>query len=387
MVGVVIASKGTTKFSNRRMKRRTCLITLALALATTIARGDGFIYGFEGDVLPGEVGSGWIVADPCELGCSRRLENGSFILEWGDQGDIVNYHHWIAQESETQPPSLWIEWRFRSNQAKPATSSTCDAWLAFMYLGDYGTAYLFGDAVVDQSATHAALDLDNDVFHTFRFESADGTHYTIAVDGVVFKAWEEQRPPYNSYIQFGGRGSCSGFRPQPVHNEWDYIRYGTLADGERIVSADPAAGYLDPVTHSSLDRFTVTFDAPNYVYINQIAVQTTGTETPHVIATRRLQNGAPETVEIVLDRPLSPGEHTRFLFDDGTIENIVDYSFIPGDADGNGLVDLLESACFQNCFGRPASTGQCLAFDQNKDGVIDGGDVPSFSKSLGGPGK
>jgi len=367
------------------MTRGICTIAIVLALATTIARGDGFIYGFEGDVLPGEVGSGWIVADPCELGCSRRLENGSFILEWGDQGDIVNYHHWIAQESETQPPSLWIEWRFRSNQGKPATSSTCDAWFTINYEQLHDVAYMLGDAVVDANAQFGALDLENDAFHTFRLDSADGAHYTMAVDGVVFKAWEGQRPPYNSYIQFGGRGSCSGFRPEPVHNEWDYIKYGTLADGERIVSADPPAGYLDPLTHTGLDRFTVTFDTPNYVYVNQIAVQTTGTETPHMIATRRLQNGAPETVEIVLDRPLSPGEHTRFLFDDGTIPNVVDYSFIPGDADGNGVVDLLESACFQNCFGRPASTGHCLAFDQNKDGVIDDGDVLPFATSLTGP--
>jgi len=52
---------------------------------------------------------------------------------------------------------------------------------------------------------------------------------------------------------------------------------------------------------------------------------------------------------------------------------------------GNGSVDLLESATFQNCFGHAASTGHCLAFDQNQDGLIDGDDVAPFAASLTGP--
>lgn len=36
-----------------------------------------------------------------------------------------------------------------------------------------------------------------------------------------------------------------------------------------------------------------------------------------VIATRRQDNGPPETVEIVLDRPLAVGSTTRFTFNTG----------------------------------------------------------------------
>jgi len=365
------------------MTRGIRSITLALLLTASAARGDGFIYGFEGDVLPGDPGSDWIIANPCEPDCSRRLEDGCFILEWGEQGDLVYYGYWIAQASDTPPSSLWVEWRFRSNQPIPPTSSSCDAWLFIQYMHLNDLAYMFQDAVVDQASSHYVLGLDHDTFHTFRFESVDGANYTMSVDGFVFKASEERRPPNVHAIQFGGDGGC--WVDWPRRNEWDYIRYGTLDEGERIVSADPLAGFLDPIAYAVLDRFTITYDAPAYVYIDQITVETTGAETPIVLATRRLHNGEPDTVEIVLDRPLAPGKHTRFIFDDGTIQNVVDYSYIPGDADGNGAIDLLESASFQNCFGRPASTDSCLAFDQNGDGVIDHHDVPPFSKSLNGP--
>jgi len=355
-------------------------------MTVTAARGDGFIYGFEGDVLPGDPGSDWIVANPCEPGCSRRLESGCFVLEWGTQGDLVYYTHWIARPPDIPPSSLWVEWRFRSNQPKPPTSSSCDAWLFIQYMHFADVANMFQDAVVDQNWSHSVLGLDHDVFHTFRVESADGANYTMSVDGFVFKVWEERRPSNLHGIQFGGEGGCSVApqRPVPVRNEWDYIRYGTLDDGELIVHADPPAGFLDPVALAGLDRFTITYNAANYVYIDEITVETTGRETPVVLAAQRLDNGEPDTVEIVLDRPLPPGEHTRFIFDDGAIQNVVDYSYIMGDADGNGAIDLGDAAGLLNCFGQIVA-GHCKAFDSDASGFVDEPDVDPFVNALTGP--
>ena len=104
---------------------------------------------------------------------------------------------------------------------------------------------------------------------------------------------------------------------------------GTIAFGEQIVSTDPAQGFLDPVIHRGMDRFTVTFDAPNYVYLDEISVTTTGgVDPPVVLQTRRGENFAVDTLEIVLDRPLPPDQETRFTFNDGTITNDVVYTFI-----------------------------------------------------------
>ncbi len=94
-----------------------------------------------------------------------------------------------------------------------------------------------------------------------------------------------------------------------------------------------AAGVLDPHDYPGLDRFTVTFDSANYVYLNDITVEVTGGDTPVVIQTRRLENGDPETVEIVLDRPLTTDQTTTFTLNDaaGTLSdsatvNVVEYT-------------------------------------------------------------
>jgi hypothetical protein len=113
--------------------------------------------------------------------------------------------------------------------------------------------------------------------------------------------------------------------PQKI-NEWDFIRYGTISHGERIIGADPPVGFLDPRVYKGLDRFTVTFDSPNYVYVDEISVETTSGPTPAVVATRRRENDGPETVEILLDRPISIGATTRFMFNDGVATNLVEYT-------------------------------------------------------------
>ena len=82
---------------------RSILFTLALMLTTTAARGDGLLFTFEGDMLPGDPGSDIIIANACESDCSRRLEDGHFLLEWGVMGDLVNYSHTIADIGETPP--------------------------------------------------------------------------------------------------------------------------------------------------------------------------------------------------------------------------------------------------------------------------------------------
>jgi hypothetical protein len=109
---------------------------------------------------------------------------------------------------------------------------------------------------------------------------------------------------------------------------WDFVWYGELTLGEQVASADPPNGYLDPAVYANLDRFTVTFDQAAYVYIDDITVEATGGTAPVVIATQRRENTEPDTVEIVLDRPLPMNETTTFTFDTGggaRQENVVEY--------------------------------------------------------------
>ena len=97
-----------------------------------------------------------------------------------------------------------------------------------------------------------------------------------------------------------------------------------------------------------------------------------------VIATRRLDNGPPDLVEIVLDRPIPYNATTRFTFNDGVAVNVVEYTFAPGDTDGAGDADLNDFAAFQNCYGLSPVAQSCLVFDFNADLDVDLLDFAAF---------
>ncbi len=185
---------------------------------------------------------------------------------------------------------------------------------------------MFADAVVSASGNDFVLGLDQNEFHTFRFETVDGINYRFSVDGFTFSNRTDNQSDNGShFVQLGGRGGCD-LTLIPRVNKWDFVRYGTISTGEFIIASDPPPGFLDPAEHASLDRFTVTFDQPNYLYIEQITVETSAVPPPAVLQTRRRENDGPETIEIVLDRPLPIGEPIRFIFDDGTTVNYVEYN-------------------------------------------------------------
>jgi len=186
---------------------------------------------------------------------------------------------------------------------------------------------MYGDAGVSNSGDDFVWPLDMDEFHLYRYESPDGMNYTVSVDGLKFIEDFESDPPQSQVMAFHGEGGCGGDWVPNTKNEWDFVRYGTIESGERIVASDPPAGLLDPVTHADLDRFAVTFDSANYVYLDDITVQVTSGTPPVVLQTRRRENDEPDTVEIVLDRALSTSALTRFIFHDGVAVNVVEYAY------------------------------------------------------------
>ena len=88
-----------------------------------------------------------------------------------------------------------------------------------------------------------------------------------------------------------------------------------------------------PQAFAGLDRFIVTFDAPCYVYPQDITVQVTGASPPPVIKqTRRLDNDEPTRLEIVVELPMPVGETTTFTLDTGLTPpetNTVFYTLAP----------------------------------------------------------
>jgi len=196
------------------------------------------------------------------------------------------------------------------------------------YANIFDLIFMYGDAVISFSGDDVLDGLNLDEFHTFRFESVDGLNYRFSVDGRLFIVDVDDRPRESHFLQFHGRGGCIGDQIPNMVNEWDFVRYGTVSFGERIVASDPPGGAVSAQTHPDLDRFTVTFDSPNYVYVDDVSVEVTGGVTPVVLQTRRLDNGSPDRVEIVLDRPIPVDQTTRFTFDDGVAVNVVSYTYL-----------------------------------------------------------
>jgi len=309
------------------MSSRALAITILFPALVCHVHADETLYRYEGNVVPYDESAGWDIFNPCEDPCSESVEDGRFVLRWAHPNDLVNYNFLIAAPGDPPPPStLWVEWRFRSNHPIGPNFFTCDASFKVKYAGTFEVVFMYGDAAISFSGDDFFGGLDLDDFHTYRYESTDGLTYRISVDGRVFIVGTGNNPDGSHSLGLRGRGSCESFLN--TVNEWDFVRYGTIGFGEPIIASDPPGGVVSAQVHPDLDRFTVTFDSPNYVYIDDISVEVTGGVTPVVLQTRRLDNGSPDRVEIVLDRPIPLAETTRFTFNDGTAVNVVSYTYV-----------------------------------------------------------
>ncbi len=387
------------------MPRQLSLLVVLLAVSPVSVLADDVLYRYEGDVMPTDPAEGWHVAHACESPCTERVEDGHFIYQWSDCGGRARYHRDITEFGEQQPPSLWVEGRFRSNVAVGTIWWTCDASFSVIYGEIVDWIYMYGDSAFSPgSGWITGLDINK--FHTYRFESLDGVDYRFSVDGTVFVTGSQHQVTNRAYVQFAAKNSCADCTTDKTH-EWDAIRCGTVSHGEQIIATDPPAGQIDTASYPGLDRFSVTFDSANNVYTDQITVEVTGGPVPVVTQVLRLEEYDVDTVQIVLDRALTTGETTTFTFDDGAAVNVVQYVYgaveaccqadgsctnlpaedcttaggIPqgeltaceGDADGDGLDGSCGDGCPDN--GDKLEPGVCGCsspdIDSDNDGTMD----------------
>ncbi|MBI4716690.1 MAG: hypothetical protein HY763_02715 [Planctomycetes bacterium] len=268
------------------------------------------LHRYDGDVLPYDPSAGWLIFQACDGACAEGLDAGSFVLHWTN-GNQAAYGYFFTPAPAPSPPSLWIEWRFRSDHSLTAAPFFgCDAIVILSYRSTHEVVEMYGDSANSIEGGQYITGLALNEFHTYRFESPDGLTFHVAVDGRVFIEPLGPGSPGSDYVEFGGGGGCIQ-RPAVVTNAWDHFRFGTIGSGEQIIATDPPAGVLDPLVYPNLDRFLVTYDSPNYAYIDDITVEVTGGVAPQVIATRRRDNGNPEDLEVVLDRAMPIGATTR----------------------------------------------------------------------------
>jgi hypothetical protein len=373
-----------------------------------VTRADDLLYSYDGDVLPYDENAGWIVADACggQDACSEHLDGGFFSLEWSIFGNQANYHYQLSTP-KTHPaplPPFWVEWRF-SSLKQLGNDPTADGRFSVNYRGMFEQLYMFGDAVVSADWGTVRRGFSIAEYRTHRLETPNGGEHCFFVNGRSFVCGGPGVDDGYSSLQFSGKGPIS--IGQFNRNSWDYVRYGRITYGEQIIASDPTGGFVDARIYAPLSRFTVTFDEPNYVLVDEVTVSVTeATERssaeatngkgrilrfgqndslvqggiPQVTATRRRDNSPPAEVEIVLDRSIPFNATTRFTFDDGVAVNVVEFAFAPGDTDGDGDADLADFSYLANCFGAsPLTSGPCMALDSNADGAMLVDDYAAFA--------
>ena len=352
------------------MPRRLSLLVVLLAVSPASVFADEVLYRYEGDVLPYDPSEGWIVAHACEDPCSESLADGHFILHWSDCCGLAHYHRNITDLGEEQPPTLWVEWRFRSNLPVGPVFTQCDANLSVIFREIVDHIYIYGDSAFSPSGNGSITGLDVDEFHTYRFESLDGTNYRYSVDGIVFLTRVEHEVTHKSYVQASGMNSCGDWTTNKIH-EWDALRYGTVSLGEQIIATDPPAGEIDTASYPGLDRFSVTFDSANNVYTNEITVEVTGGPVPVVTQVLRLEEYDVDTVQVVLDRTLTTGETTTFTFDDGAAVNVVQYVYgaVEACCQADGSCTNLPAEDCTTAGGTPQGELTACEGDADGDGV------------------
>lgn len=261
---------------------RVLKISIVLSItAPTALFADELLYRYEADVLPYHPSAGWQIFDPCDQACSESLEPGHLVLSWGPPGGErhVNYTMIISDPPASPPdPPFWAEWRFASNF--PATNGFNDD-------GGFDTAYfavgttlnIYGDSIFTFFGDKYVTGLELNAFRTFRIEATNQTDYCIWYDGILFTCDSGGQTNFGAAVikMYGFGGDDPNFS-WPLINRWDFVRYGRATIGETVVASDPPSGVLDAAQHSILDRFTVTFDQPNYVYVNDVTVEVIGTQ-------------------------------------------------------------------------------------------------------------
>lgn len=366
------------------------LVAIFTLLATTKTLADGLLFNYEGNELP-EASNGWPFSNPCGTPCEEYIEDGHFVLFYPFPGDLVVYGHRIAEPPVSPPRTLWVEWNFRSNHPIGPNFTSCDAHFLVRYGAISELLDMYGDAGISGEGGNFVLGLSLQEFHTYRFASLNGTTYSVSVDGDIFIEFTANLPPTAfPNIQFVTVGGCPSDWIPNMKDEWDMIRYGTIAFGERIVAADPPIGFLNPNMFNNVDRFTVMYDSPAYAYIDDITVELSCDddscpEAPQVIATKRLDNGPPDVLQIILDRPLPPNERTTFTFTDvdpsnpdSPTVNTVSYTFLLGDINADGQWNLTDFAALQNCFYQITAATNCAAFDFDANLIVDLTDHSEF---------
>jgi hypothetical protein len=365
------------------------------------AFGDQVVFAYEADTWPWL--GGFETFNACDLDCTHSLEDGNYVahMQNGGGNGIYNYSRLITTTGGTPPPTLWVEWRFRSNYSYLQSNGFVldDARVRTQYDQTVVSVstWMWGDAAFDAGVgpgcTCSVTGMPMGEFHTYRFEIANGLDSLRWADGKLLQATTACCPSDGTtFIQFGGNGGGLGGGPNGMgypglEDTWDYVRYGLITYGETVTAADPPFGYIDPRqdrasnvnTPQGLMRLTVTFNEPNGLNISNITVQSTAPAAlwPIVEWVTRPDGDLGTTWEIRLNQRIPPGHRTRFIISDEAdaaavgqvgVSSVVEYGFLPADVNGDSVANTQDLLAWIQAVN--AGTADVLHHDINRDEAI-----------------
>jgi hypothetical protein len=207
------------------MLRVIALISV-LASSAAAARATPFWVAYEGDDYPENEGWTRVFGDehgPDQGGAVRSLADGIFTLDGLRNDQIVDFYE-RDRDLDPAPGELFVaEWRVLIEPRSDPLDAIVGIWRAL----SPGYAYfLLGPASVRIMPSGATIGIEEGVFHSYYFESADMRTFSLRIDdAITFDGNFYDNTTLQYSVAFGD--STQGERSL---SQWDFFRYGILPE-------------------------------------------------------------------------------------------------------------------------------------------------------------
>jgi hypothetical protein len=218
-----------------RVRHEACLCVLAAAFcAVGAAKAEQFWIAYEGDDYPENRGWERVWGDdngPYSGGANRSVADGIFTLDSLSNIQICDFYK-TQRTIDPVPGEVFVaEWRVRldpSSDSRDVGVGICRALSpgsAYFYIGP--TSMYWGT----DPWSGVTIGLEEAVFHSYRFESADMQSFVLTIDDTISLNGYFRD---NTTLQYSvGFGDC--VQGERSLSQWDYFRYGIVPEPTSVV--------------------------------------------------------------------------------------------------------------------------------------------------------
>lgn len=210
-----------------RIRHQACLCVLAAGVfAVGAGKAEQFWIAYEGDDYPENQGWTRVYGNengPYAGGANRSLSDGIFTLDSLHDSQIYDFYE-TDRSADPGPGEMFVaEWRVLVDPS--STSYDVGVVIARALSPGHAAIWLGGDGVYVEPGD-TTIGVEAGAFHSYRFESADMSSYTLTIDGAItFAGHFEDFSVLQSFVNFG-----DGVQGERSLSRWDYFRYGIVPE-------------------------------------------------------------------------------------------------------------------------------------------------------------